>query len=112
MSEVTPSPTLCPSEVRGLLTAVGFMTAGEADGVEARQITAATTAARKLGRAPALATWVPFSRQELRLLVLAVENGAEGILQSSSGFRVAERLAFRRAANRLLKASGLSRPGY
>jgi len=99
-------PILRPHEARGLRTAVAFMTAGEADGVSEREVEASKSAASKLAEAPEQSIWLPFSRMELDVLWEAIRNGAEAILQPSSGHRPDQRKAFRDAGNRIADAGG------
>lgn len=98
---------LFPNETRALRIAVGFMTAGEADGVHQRDVDAANSAWSKLDEAPRQSAWLPFSKGELRVIWAALTNGAEGVLQPSSGFSAKQRDAFRAAANRIADAGGL-----
>ena len=93
-----------PSETRALCIAVGFMTAGEADGVSVNQIAAAESAQAKLDSAPRRNVWLSFSQKELGVLWDAITNGAEGVLQTSAGQRPDQRAAFREAANRIADA--------
>lgn len=103
---------LTSREAAALRTAVGFMTAGEADGVPGETVSAAESAMDKLASVPAQNLWVPLSRLEIRLLWAALRNGAEGLLQPSAGYRSDERQAFRNAANRLADAAGLMSPRF
>jgi hypothetical protein len=82
------------------------MTAGEADGVSRHVIEAAESAFSKLCEAPEQSVWIPFSRMELGVLWDAITNGAEGVLQPSSGHRPDQRKAFRDAGNRIADAGG------
>ena len=99
-------PILRPHEARALRTAVSFMTAGEADGVPQHAVDAAQSALSKLCEAPEQSVWIPFSRLELDVLWGAIGNGAEGVLQPSSGYRPDQRKAFCAAANRIGDAGG------
>lgn len=103
---------ITPSEASGLRVAVSFMTAGEADGVDDRAVDAAKAAADKLAAAPNHTIWLPFSRMELRMLWLAIDNGAEGVLQGSSGVRRDQKEAFRLAANRIADAGNIDGPRF
>ena len=105
-SDPSRKPILRSHEMRALRTAVGFMTAGEADGVPQREVDAAESAAGKMQQAPPQSVWIAFSRLELETLWTAITNGAEGVLQSSSGMRLNQRKAFRNAANRVADAGG------
>ena len=103
---------LTAPEMLGLRIASNFMTAGEADGVSESERENAITAANKIGAAPARTLWVGFSRMEAEMLLVAIENGAEGVLQPSSGIRPDQKRAFAAAANRLIDAFGFNHPRY
>lgn len=101
-----------PAEASALVTAVDFMNAGEADGVTKAEVEAAEKAAGKLGRAPKRAVWMPFSQQELDALWTVIQNGAEGLLQPSSGVSAVQKRAFRAAANRMADAGNIGGPRF
>ena len=71
-----------------------------------REVEASKSAASKLAEAPEQSIWLPFSRMELDVLWEAIRNGAEAILQPSSGHRPDQRKAFRDAGNRIADAGG------
>lgn len=56
--------------------------------------------------------FVGFSRLQMRLLWDAIENGAEAVLQKSSGWSSMQKAAFREAANRLREAGDIDRPRF
>lgn len=95
-----------PIEAKALMTAVDFMNAGPAEGVSQRMVKAADEAATKIGAAPDKTVWVPFSSQELHMLCVVIDNGAEGVLQSTSGTTSAQKRAFRDGANRIADTAG------
>jgi hypothetical protein len=101
---MSDKPILIPQETRALRAAVGFLTAGEADGHTQQEVEAAESAFSKLSGVPPQSVWIPFSRMELDMLWMAITNGAEGVLQPSSGVRQDQRQAFRNAANRIADA--------
>ena len=110
MSLLAPLPgVLRLAEVSALRTAVGFLAAGEADGVPPSKVKLAVETAEKLAE---YGLWVGFSRLELPVLWTALENGAEGVMQPSGGFRWEQRVAFRAAANRIADAAGISGPRF
>jgi hypothetical protein len=100
------------NETSGLRTAVTFMTAGESDGVPDRERKAALSGADKLAQASVRAVWISLSQEEIEVLWIALGNGAEGVLQPSSGLRPDQKKAFRRAANRIREAGGLGGPSF
>jgi len=98
---------LSPSEACALNVAVGFMTAGEADGVPDRDVEAAKSASAKLTAAPARAVWLPFSQKELELLWLVIGNGAPET-GNHLGMSASERRTFFEAANRIADAGKIA----
>ncbi len=110
-TQVSAQDILTFSEVGALSTAVYFMLAGPADGVHERKIRLAQSAVNKLYEA-GRSTWLAFSPAELSVLLVAISNGAEGVLQPSSGQSPGAKERFRRAANRIIDASGLNALRY
>jgi hypothetical protein len=103
---------LTPLEAKAIRRAVGDAAAGEMYGFSHDLCGALKSGEAKLVAAPAQAVWVPFSRQELDILLDAVSNGAEGVLQPSSGVSADRKRAFRSAANRLIDAGGFTMPRF
>jgi hypothetical protein len=97
---------LRPQHTRALMSAVGFITFDPASDMPESKVTNAIKAATIMASAPAMAEWIPFSHRELHMLWVALESGAEAILQPSSGMRPDQRRAFRSVANRIGAAVG------
>lgn len=95
-------------EINEALSALGATLAGEHDG----DIAAAERAQKALWDVPKGGAMVAFSAKEMELLWIAIENGAEGVLQTSSGFRSGDRKAFKAAANRIAEAGKIEGPRF
>jgi hypothetical protein len=99
-------------EIREASGALGFILAGEPGESGVTDIVAAENAQQVLWDVPRGGVMVAFSIKELELLWIAIENGAEALLQSSSGLRVDQRNTFKTAANRLAEAGRITRPRF
>lgn len=97
------------NEVKGCL---GFVLAGEYEESVGGDQTAAERAHSILSSVPVGGAMVAFTHKQLALLYDAITNGAEGILQRSSGYRPDERREFKKAANRIIEAGKLNLPGF
>lgn len=106
------SGALTAAEIAAIREAIGFRLAGETDGLSEAAVADLQSAHAKLGAAPPRACWLPFSLKDLGLLVDALRNGAEGVLQPSAGTRPDEKKAFREAANRILDAGKFRLPRF
>jgi hypothetical protein len=105
--KLNAAPALTSREAHALRTAVGFMNAGEADGVSQQVVDAANSALDKLCAAPAQAKWVALSQKEIELLWAVIENGAPET-GNTLGMTAGERRTLYAAANRIADAGQLA----
>jgi hypothetical protein len=104
---------LSAGEIDAIREAIGFRTAGEIDGLTKRQTDALASAqAKLLDDLPENTVLIPFTPAELGVLWNALRNGAEGVLQPTSGYSPGRKKSFRSAANRIWKAAGFSSPHF
>lgn len=100
------------AELKEARACLGFVLAGLYEESVNGDQTAAERAHAILSDVPHGGAMIAFSRKELAVIFVAIHNGAEGILQPSSGYRHDEKQAFRDAANRIREAGNFKLPGY
>jgi hypothetical protein len=96
-------------EIREACGSLGHALAGEYPGDD---IDAAKRAHAMLADVPRGGAVIAFSAMQMQMLWQALGNGAEGVLQPSSGFRADQKAAFREAANRIKQAGNIDGPEF
>ncbi len=106
------NPALTAREASRVMTAIGVVLAGETDeSWHDDMVSLCQNAQEKLRTIPRRGVMIAFSTAELAVVWNAIMNGAEGVLQPSSGFSTTQKKAFRDAANRIADA-GNFRPKF
>ena len=106
------NPGLPYPEASALLGVIGDVDPAHFENTPRTYEAAAKSGEDKLGSLARGSVMVPFTQAEITVLWAAITNGAEGVLQPSSGHTSAQKRAFRDAANRLHSAGKLTAPHF
>lgn len=104
------NPGLTYPEAHALLGVLGDIDPAHFEDRSAAYEAACKSGEDKLRALARGSVMVPFTQAEIGLLWEALENGAEGVLQSFSGRSSAQKRAFCDAANRLRDAGKITLP--
>lgn len=101
------NPGLTYPEAAALLGVIGDIDPAHFEHASRAYEAAAKSGEAKLGALAKGSVLIPFTKAEMVLLWEAITNGAEGVLQASSGNSWSQKRVFRDAANRLAQAGNL-----